>query len=1693
MIKPLLRVLPSLSGNVKLACILSDIACIDSTNKLYESNIRAAKLFPLSSQLWQKKIDANLLNSTWEYDLPKFYSTYSDVFYNTCFSFDKSDAMMLDKHNNQYVRATDFEFGVKRISYSKNNCEFAFFAPLYIDNANDIPDYFLINITLYNINKESELVYATKRSLRINIGLNGNAKENYIYKYLYKYLNKIDNNVIFCNVLTNQATCYGIDLKNSGFTTAIDNSFERLYNKQNTIQNFDATIAGAYKRNCIAIRQIMPLCYYFSLSDVLSKSERIKYNNCRIEFDGAYYKDNEKIALHDFSCDYTQYNEETLTMDPLTGNMQWSNGDAINIMDVMFPSLNEKNYIKYEFANKLAPWFCRWKLKYSDDEHPYITNNSWAFSKNQNSNYKYGQFPHTSFNNQLTSLAKHELIDNKHIYNLMFPLGDINNISSGKALYAYAPSLDLTDLEIGPYYYVIDKYQRIMNNYISNWFSVVAYNDDIYSNNDLWRDVDDSMVYYNGILYDFNNIYNSVSDVEKIDKFAVLLQPDVTIYNQHNILDISFSKYTLYRQGISQMSNTNAVANDSLLTLSQIQTSPNFLYSDDDFDTGNKINTDKMSFNEIYTKVNGYTGDFIDATNTSYAVVDNEGNTSYGRLDLDIYKLNRYYTTSDLDNIIGIVNSVTEEFYNKEDGDTQKMIASYIEPYYGKCGDANYDMSSYYFNAYVFIPIYKSNSISYSDIIFSYENILSSWDWSSYIEPTAYSEAIVAYDNAYNYYTQSRGAWESYNDIPIDVWRFTHNSSIMNIPSAYSGREYSYDGGVSTLLDIMQQNTYTRTNNEDASYMHNTTVNGEIVSYETSYSYSYISFGSNINNNINYGIQNYFNAYLINSTYIPYITEAFNAYAYMREAFPESGDEMTDMSYLINWNNIKDTHPAAYWAGKLMDWKSRVGNEIYNRAYNSYIEYEYTPVLQENQDVYAKNIFKERSCWTGHFYGDAIPASKIEKDKDVLWADPYNFSVLFGGSSYIPKDAIYETMNVRFLNKLHLFYWYIELFKDKDKKWEGKSNFTDFLQNKWYKYLYVAEKKLIYDYGETAVPQVKIIYTPLEKLLEFPEYYMSTDEKTSYSYNIANNPYRSFVVFYNNLKYNDITGMFTLPGFMSNKFVDETGSYVYANRYEETSYSYTGLDGNIYNSYVPISFDLVYRKDMYRVDKELWDITNISEDNEEYKDIYFYRLQTTSEHEAEYTNADKKISFQSDISYIKNDLAYINTYTYAYLIKKWSPTQHYAYMYRIGEYDIAHKFGDATSYICQSDSMLIPVFDDIYVQPSSAAEIYTHYMLHNINICDVVKDEPNNIGLFDITTYNYRYNASDKLMMINISDNEKEIYNFIQTYNKYVGNYSELTIKDDDLGYGKYKLSTKVGDDGTKYGFYYITSHINNTINTFNMLGVYNKEFVSNFKYIDYINGINITKYPEYMTSVYKQMLPFVGHNPLETFMTNVNTILYPQNFSIDLIYNQQIHNTNNESKETDIVLNKEKIRTMNLYRYFNSIVPYITPITDIRNEWRLKLKDNKAQIVDTGKYLSLGDSVLYSTKVNINKFEPYNIYSISDNELDIRNYNNVTSLYTPLEYKFYNNSVAVNLSPYFEIKIPGKLTYAEVLEKEKEDYIYNIFDNYINGTIKRKYNNDETLFLFNKYNVSYNSVSVGLNFSQTEKLYTLTIVFNLK
>jgi hypothetical protein len=85
-----------------------------------------------------------------------------------------------------------------------------------------------------------------------------------------------------------------------------------------------------------------------------------------------------------------------------------------------------------------------------------------------------------------------------------------------------------------------------------------------------------------------------------------------------------------------------------------------------------------------------------------------------------------------------------------------------------------------------------------------------------------------------------------------------------------------------------------------------------------------------------------------------------------------------------------------------------------------------------------------------------------------------------------------------------------------------------------------------------------------------------------------------------------------------------------------------------------------------------------------------------------------------------------------------------------------------------------------------------------------------------------------------------------------------------------------------------------------------------------------------------------------------------------------------------------------------------------------------------------------------------------------------------------------INVEAEFFIRLDGKYKYHELHELESEEHTISVFAGYMNTGRVTKFTDDEILFLYRKYKVEYDTKSIGLDYSRTEKLYTLTYKFSL-
>lgn len=673
MFKSLLRTLPSLSGNFTIACKLNEIE--KDTHESYHTYVRVADLMPLQNNIYKDSIELNLLNGKYEHDVKKYFSKYSNYFYKENYVFNKKNykTLNLDSLYNEDNddRNKDYEFGCKRIYFSRTGYQFSFYAPFYLDDVNDLPEYFCLNINI-----DSRL------SKHIKIYIDKENKVNYLKRYLSSYFNQVDQKVIFCLPDSLQATYFGIDVKKGGLVQYKDNMFGYLFNNQTMINSFDNIICKGFERNNLIMRQIIPLSFMFNINDIFNEYERDYFNGYKMQISGYYCTKNDvKLDMFDFDLDYFSSYDKYKKYNERSGKYEKSNGKdsigLVNVMNVGYPALNESKYVKYEFENKISPNYCKFKLMLSPDDDPYITNTNFAYSYLQYPNQKYGYFPTT-----LKGITPGLICINKDI---KLPLG--KNIDTYYNTSKYFANTIITN-NVN-----YNKFLKLMQNYVGTWFNI--YNDEdldqLCKTKYLWSDVVFDYAYFNGILY---NLFNLSS--YSIDKFGVFVNYDLKVSEEGSQYK---SKYVYSYSDESQINTYNF--NDSYNT---------------------KIYDSNLNL-EYYSRF--FTSNVVNKTyNQSYLHYDKVMKKDlYGKYVIDEnYKSeNVYVKLSDLENII-----IKSNFSNKEKTNIIKLLnINKILGYIPLDGVNNIN----YFEEYYDIYNQKQKRFILSNVLFGTNNKEIKYEW----------------------------------------------------------------------------------------------------------------------------------------------------------------------------------------------------------------------------------------------------------------------------------------------------------------------------------------------------------------------------------------------------------------------------------------------------------------------------------------------------------------------------------------------------------------------------------------------------------------------------------------------------------------------------------------------------------------------------------------------------------------------------------------------------------------------------------------------------------------------------------------------------------------------------------------------------------------------------------------------------
>lgn len=555
MFKPLLRTLPSLSGNFTLACPLNYVTKVDKDR--YVCNIRTANIVPLQNSISNPiNTEINLLSSKYEFDVAKYYQKLvpTTLFFESTRTKNVNSLPLFDLvTNNDYVtedvcmnsRNTDYEFGVKRVSNSLFGYQFMFYAPIYIDDVKSLPDTFEIHIKYYNRTNKGDIYNTFDKVISINIGKSTNI--NYLKKYLTNYVEKIDSKVLDINTYYKRGIYYGIDVKNGGLQAYKYDNLRKIYAKYINILDFDEILSNGFKETSQVMRQVIPISFLFNISDFLTENENRYMYAKRFNISGYYCTNEYKHKFYDFDFDYRDLYARELLFDDATGNIGYSKTN--NIMNVN-GGYHEKYLKNIFYKNKVTPRISRWKMIYSTDNDPYFINANYSFSTNQTGNY--GNFPNASVSNNVYGLLEKTSNDS---------LTDENYVSL--ELYNTAQN--------------IEKYQEVMygasgvktkiEHYYTSWFNISLdkeLSDEQFSISGNWSNIVNEYSYFKGILYNVSDLldkYNnrqsisSIYDIDDIDYFGVFLNITSSYLDQQE-----FDKIKTVRYYIESSNKTNNVS-----------------------------------------------------------------------------------------------------------------------------------------------------------------------------------------------------------------------------------------------------------------------------------------------------------------------------------------------------------------------------------------------------------------------------------------------------------------------------------------------------------------------------------------------------------------------------------------------------------------------------------------------------------------------------------------------------------------------------------------------------------------------------------------------------------------------------------------------------------------------------------------------------------------------------------------------------------------------------------------------------------------------------------------------------------------------------------------------------------------------------------------------------------------------------
>lgn len=1627
MFRSLLRTLPTLSGNAMLACEINDLK--NESGNIWSTYVRSASLQPLQTSLFNKRININLLEGSWEYDIKKFYNDSPDKFYSDNYTFIENDyqkTSLTEYNADTSGRNRDYEFGCKRISYTNTGYSFAFFAPIWISSKDDIPDFFDIKITFENDDQKTIRVYLDKES-----------PTNYLEKYLSRYASKIDENAIYFVPNTSKSIYYGIDVLHGGFVGIEDSRMQQYIDNQTDIVKFDSELCNGFMSHNLVMKQILPLGFLFNVDDILNKLEKKYYTAHKIKIVGKYSKSELYCDFYDFDTNYMSKNVYEHKYDLDTGlDFKWSKksvkdrkSNTITIFDLFDNDsqycLFEHNQDKYKNLNKMTPSVCSWKFLFSNNTYPYVCNNSILY--NNQKTMSYGQYPISLVN----------VVPSKYVF---YDYGSSQWLTIGYAFNNYYNTFQEyvgknNEEQFKEYY----NNMKMTN--ISNWYSLVNQYDKDDVNNiilsddqQIWSPIYNKYSYYKGILYNLSNI----DGIDDVNSFGVFLKPSIQFKNEYEDIKNISNKILL---------RTNVVSDQN------ISLNKSVLYSEFKNDISeNKSTSDLYSLIDFDTNNNG-TYEYRFTSISSLDKIEKIDDLSDDQIYFDFGNLNEYHTyvrfTDDFEKLENININGTNisgngylrrfkiDFLSKTE--KYQYVNTNKEGHYDKNNIfLSQDLDVYEANSYISVKILEKIKDDNPDN----ELINSILDTSSrYL--LVLDDKVKLYDdksiwpyNSVSEYEKTHNLFTNGYVKRIETWEDAkHNVYDMN----YSKRLWIDANGIDHLRMIKDDKAENLLSHAKAYLKEN------YGSDDGKFNPSMWLFLDNIRN------ENHENTLIKVGTIAQLKFEIENGYPLNIRLYQSNND---DFYFYNNQNLVK---------------KQNKKNKFIIENKKVFFNYNGT-----NYEIKEKNVSFSKDD------------NLMNENKTELYFTSRNTDYIL--DIYSKKQVIPFTEEMKEYIDTYNFQYYIyrDMCSDEEKIYTNfnnpNPNSNVKLNNKQFKFCFLSLLENVnsqFVRNDDDAIEFKNMTDIENSVKSVPMTWTSNDKNVTWEYN--------------QLTYNE-----EYQTYMSQVSIYD----------KESKYDLMTILGTLIVDYIK-SDDNIYS--FIRILEMLMNVDVDSKDYEKDKEYYQYYYNLIS------ILIDDKNTTLSDL-YEKNINKYIN---------------------HINTYNSDYKkenqkvFSKDSSFKLRLENIVIDINNDQksslngrileFLRKSEDNKkriLFTNllkqfdFAIEKDNSCPLIdkiidflfsKDQLSYGGFYDILVLLFEESENNDLFInvLNWCINKGIItlYNNIDIQNNFsmIRFKSEDYIKNDVVSKKDPNLHIMTIQDNngniSKKAYYLMSLNINN-YSSYN----FSKESI---KLIEKINDVNLLDKDNgqrrFVEKIFNEIMILSKLNIFNKFIESIHTVMKPTSINQKIKYVA----TKSQSKTYDISYvdddnSKLNIVENNVYvlenvsntfqniifnRYFNYILPIFIKSNSFEYRFNKIYKDTNT-IYD--KYNT------YASTENIYKYD--GIIFVEDNNDDFdESHINVVQRF-PYERKYFNDNSLYILKPQFEWMITSKMTYDKILECETDENTLIIFKKCLKTLFKKDTEDEnEILFLYNQYEKSYKSLSIGVDFDNKEKLYQLKYIFTLK